>query len=125
MIPVSPPAEVEVDVTRRYIAVNDAACQLLGYTREELLKMRIDDVSYPSGAHVKPMYAQYVEDGGMRGIFAVRRKSGEVIWIRFQAKMVNDRSFATWTHYEPWDPKKAPSGSAEMEFAPLNDRPAR
>jgi PAS domain S-box-containing protein len=103
MIPLLPPAEVEVDENRRYVSVNDAACELLGYSREELLKMRIDDISFPSGAHVKPMYSQFVEDGGMRGIFALRRKSGEIIWVRFQARVAGGRSIATWTHYEAWD----------------------
>ena len=91
MVPVQPPAEVEVDENRCYIDVNDAACELLGYSREELLKMRIEDISYPSGAHVKPMYSQYLEDGSMRGIFALRRKSGEIIWVR-SAKLVNGHS---------------------------------
>ncbi len=38
--------------------------------------MRIEDISYPSGAHVKPMYAQFVEDGSMRGIFASAAQVG-------------------------------------------------
>ncbi len=103
MLPVQPPAEVEVDENRCYVNVNDAACELLGYSREELLSMKIDDVSYPSGAHVDPMYSQYLEDGSMKGIFALRRKSGEILWIRFSATSTNGRSRATWTHYEVWD----------------------
>lgn len=114
MVPVLPPAEVEVDATRRYIAVNDSACELLGYAREELLTMRIEDISYPSGAHVKPMYAQFVEDGSMRGIFALQRKSGEIIWVRFQSRIVGDRSFATWTHYEVWEAGKAQPAIGEL-----------
>ena len=125
MVPVSPPAEVEVDATRHYIAVNDSACDLLGYTREELLKMRIDDISFPSGAHVRPMYAQFVEDGSMRGIFALRRKSGEVIWVRFRSKIVDGRSFATWTHYESWEPANPEPTAAEFGLDALNDRPGR
>jgi PAS domain S-box-containing protein len=110
MVPVDPPAQVEVDSTRRYVWANQTACELLGYTREELLTMRIDDISFPSPAHVKPMYSQFVEDGEMRGIFAVRRKSGEVIWIRYKAETIEGRSRATWTHYERWDSE--PSGPA-------------
>ncbi len=56
MIPVLPPAQVEVDSSRRYIAVNDSACELLGYSRQELLNLRIDDISFPSGAHVGSMF---------------------------------------------------------------------
>jgi len=111
MVPVYPPAQVEVDSARRYISVNETACELLGYTREELLTRRIDDISFPSAAHVKPMYRQFVENGEMRGIFAVRRKSGEILWIRYKADTTNGRSRATWTHYEMWDsesPEPAP-----------------
>lgn len=102
MIPVTPPAQVEVDSNRRYISVNDSACELLGYSRAELLNMRIDDISFPTGAHVAPMYQQFLRDGKMQGIFAVQRKSGEVIRIRFESEQVDGRSLATWTHYEVW-----------------------
>lgn len=102
MLPVIPAAEVEVDSDRRYVSVNDSACELLGYTRQELLALRIDDISFPSDAHVRPMYTQFVKDGQMRGIFALRRKSGEVIRIRFESRQAHGRSLATWTHYEVW-----------------------
>lgn len=125
MVPVSPPAEVEVDANRCYIAVNDSACELLGYTREELLKMRIDDISFPSGAHVQPMYSQFVEDGSMRGIFALRRKSGEIIWVRFQSRIVNARSVATWTHYEVWEPAESRPPLDELGLDALSGRLGR
>jgi len=101
MLPVIPPAEVEVDAARRYVAANDAACELLGYSRQELLTKTIDDISFPSGAHVYPMYSQFVRDGSMRGIFALRRKSGEGILVRFESERTDGRSRATWTHYAP------------------------
>ena len=101
MLPVDPPAEVEVDSSRRYVAVNNAACDLLGYSREELLQLTIDDVSFPSGAHVSPMFTRFLEDGSMSGIFALRRKSGEGIMIRFQSQLKDGRSVAKWTHYSP------------------------
>lgn len=99
MMTVSPPAQVEVDSSRRYVDANDAACKLLGYSREELLTKTIEDISYPSGAHVHPLFQRFQQDGSMAGIFALRRKSGEGIMIRFQSRIVNGRSLATWTHY--------------------------
>ena len=101
MLTISPPAEVEVDSQRRYIWVNDAACELLGYSRAELLTKTIDDISYPSGAHVGSMYTKFSDDSAMSGIFALRRKSGQGIMIRFQAEIVNGRSHAKWTHFQP------------------------
>ena len=94
-----PPAKVEVDASRRYVDFNDAACELLGYSREELLTKTIDDISYPSSAHVYPLFQRFQQDGSMTGIFALRRKSGEGIMIRFESRIVNGRSLATWTHY--------------------------
>ena len=114
MLPVQPPAEVEVDSSRRYVSVNDAACDLLGYSREELLGMTIDDLSFPSGAHVAPMYTQFLRDGSMRGIFALRRKSGEGIMVRFESAVKDGRSVATWTHYEPLPHPEDP------EFSPVS-----
>jgi PAS domain S-box-containing protein len=101
MLPVVPPARVEVDDQRRFIDVNESACKLLGYTRQEFLELSIDDISFPSGAHVDPMYKQFLKKGSMSGIFALRRKSGEAIMVRFEAGRIDGRSIATWTHYQP------------------------
>ncbi len=103
MLPISPPARVEVDEERRYISANDSACELLGYTRAELLAMRIDDLSAPSGAHVSPMFQRYLEHGEMSGIFALRRKDRKVLRIRFQSSIRDGRYTAEWSHYEVWE----------------------
>lgn len=101
MIPLTPPAILEVDQNRKYIAVNDAACALLGYSREELLTMSIEQISYPSGAHVSPMFDHYQDVGAMKGIFAVKKKNGEILWIRYQADTSDGRMVSRWTEYEP------------------------
>ncbi len=108
MIPITPPAVVEVDSERRYIAVSESACRLLGYTREELLGKTIDEISAPSGAHVRAMFDKFIDDHSMNGIFALRKKTGEIIWIRFESSLKHGRSIATWTHYEPASPEPAP-----------------
>lgn len=100
MLPVVPPARVEVDAQRRFIYVNESACKLLGYTRQEFLELSVDDISFPSGAHVDPMYTLFLKKGSLNGIFALRRKSGEAIMIRFDSERIDGRSIATWTHYE-------------------------
>lgn len=87
--------------------------------------MRIDDISFPSGAHVRPMFSQFVEDGSMRGIFALKRKSGEIIWVRFQSKVVNGRSLATWTHYEAWEPSGSQAALDDLDLGPPIDRPGQ
>jgi PAS domain S-box-containing protein len=101
MIPIDPPAIVEVNDDRRYVAVNDSACRLLGYSREEFLQMRIDDLAVPSGAHVPSMYQNYLAAGAMEGIFAVKRKRGDAILIRFKASILDGRAISEWIEYEP------------------------
>jgi PAS domain S-box-containing protein len=101
MIGLLPPAVVEVDANRRYIAANPVACELLGYDLDELLKMRIDDVSAPSGAHVPSMFERYRDDGVMHGSFALLNKAGQTVWILFEAEIrPRGRMISTWTHYE-------------------------
>ena len=100
MHPIVPPAIVEVNEHRQYVNANDSACQLLGYSREEFLQLRIDDPSFPSGAHVSPMFEHYRDEGKLSGIFAVKSKAGEVIWIRYDSVVENGRMIAHWTEYE-------------------------
>jgi PAS domain S-box-containing protein len=44
----APVAIIVADEEMRYVAVNATACELLGYTRDELLRLRVTDIaSYP------------------------------------------------------------------------------
>lgn len=104
MFAIEPPARVEVDTHRRYITVSDSACELLGYTREELLGMTIDDITAPSGAHVPSMFERFVSDRAQAGIFALRHRNGQLIWIRYEASIVDGRAISVWTHYAPGKP---------------------
>jgi len=62
--------------------------------------MKIDDISAPSGAHVPPMFQLYSDKGELHGIFALRRKDGDIIRIRFESAIRDGRYLAEWTHWE-------------------------
>jgi len=56
-----------VDEQRRYLDVTDGVCELLGYSRSELLTMRIDDGTAPTiRSSVAPLFEQYLKDGLQR-----------------------------------------------------------
>ena len=64
------------DDTLRFVAANSAACKLLGYTRDQLLELRVHDlVERSSGGLVDA--AREVIGGKIRhGTVSVRRKDG-------------------------------------------------
>jgi PAS domain S-box-containing protein len=92
------PYVVVVDRERRYVEVTDAVCELLGYTREQMLAMRIDDISAPSGAHAPAMFDKFVNDGKMRGWYLLKDSAGREVHIDFVAEALPDGRYrAEWT----------------------------
>lgn len=83
-----------MDGQDRYIEANPAACNLLGYTREELLSMRLHDVvKIPKSA---PLRYQEVLEG--KTLFREReliRKDGSTVLVEFSTKMLPDGNVQT------------------------------
>ncbi len=83
-----------IDGQDRYLEVNSAACNLLGYTREEILTMGIRDlVKIPPS---EPLRYQEVLDG--KTLFREReliRKDGTTVLVEFSSKMLPDGNVQT------------------------------
>lgn len=76
----APFAMLVADEDGRYVAVNQAACALLGYSREELLALRMPDVArYPSAPGE---YDEMRQTGSRVGTSDLTRKDGTT--VRFQ-----------------------------------------
>ena len=71
------------DETTRYIAVNRAACDELGYTREELLGLRVTDIA--DYAEAEDEFGEMVHEGSRRGTSLIRRKDGTTLEFRYRA----------------------------------------
>ena len=57
-----------VDDDRRYRDCNEVACETLGRTREELLKLRAEDVVAPEGLpHLEERWRELIEKGQLSG----------------------------------------------------------
>lgn len=69
------------DENGRYVAVNRAACQLLGYTREELLTLSVTDVARYEGAAEE--YREMAFEGSMAGTAVLTRRDGDTIQFRY------------------------------------------
>jgi PAS domain S-box-containing protein len=70
---------------QRYLAVNAYACELLGYTREELLGLSVTDVAVDADAAAS--YEELVRSGVGAGSTTLRRKDGTELAMSFRASV--------------------------------------
>ena len=86
---------LSTDFSGRILDVNDALCQMLGYTREEFLRMNISDIeaSEEAAAYIQKI----IRTGSDRLQTRHRRKDGEVIDVEVSTQHVaelGERFFA-------------------------------
>jgi len=79
---------------RRYVAVNETACRLLGYERSELLALDPTDIAPESDVDARLHELDSI--GRLEGNVRLRAKSGELIGFRYRA------SAATAAHMRFW-----------------------
>jgi len=79
----SPMLAFVADEGMRYVAVNRRACDVLGYTREELLQLRVPDVA--SAPSARDEFAEMLAAGFRSGTATLRTKNGESLEFRYFA----------------------------------------
>src|ERR671938_311980 len=82
------------DDEMRYVAANATACELLGYARDELLRMRVTDVAaYPEA---EGEFEAMIAAGELVGRTTVRCKDGSVRNLRHRS---SETKIAGLTYY--------------------------
>jgi PAS domain S-box-containing protein len=79
----APPAVFVADEHGKYVAVNQAACALLGYTREELLGLRVADVARDREAGDE--WTELRQPGTRVGTSRLTRKDGTTVEFSYVA----------------------------------------
>lgn len=82
------------DENMRYLAVNSYACEVLGYTREELLSLSVPDVAV--APEVADVYTHMLRRSTDAGVTSIRRKDGEVFNMRYSAKETKAAGMTFW-----------------------------
>jgi PAS domain S-box-containing protein len=77
-----PAAVFVADENGYYVAVNRAACTLVGYTREELLSMHISDIGGDGSAG---RWDEMLESGHASGMARLNHKNGSEIEFEYVA----------------------------------------
>ena len=80
---------VQVDMDRKFVEVSDAFCNVLGYSRKELIGRRLDEVTAPRTNDVPVVFELFVRNRYMHGIWILlnRSKTTRIIvryegWLR-------------------------------------------
>jgi PAS domain S-box-containing protein len=79
----APDPVLVADESMRHLAVSQAACKLLGYTREELLTLRVSDISTSPDAARE--YDEMMWSRGRTGVMTLRRKDGSTVDAQYRA----------------------------------------
>jgi PAS domain S-box-containing protein len=77
-----------VDNNGHYVAVNDKACELTGYSRAELLGKSIRDLTPPHAFEVyERLWDGFVQSTKQHGFYQISRKDGSVLTVKYCAYM--------------------------------------
>ena len=77
------------DAQRHYVEVNSAGCQMLGYSRDEILNMTMNDLAAPEDILSAPFRMQELIDGKtVINERMLRRKDGSLLPVEISAKML-------------------------------------
>ncbi|WP_447602583.1 PAS domain S-box protein [Nitrospira sp. Nam80] len=84
----------ETDPTGRFITVNNRYCQLTGYTRQELMSMRMQQITHPEDLPRNVVLFEKLAVGGPPFDIEKRyvRKDGRVIWAHNSVSAIRDAS---------------------------------
>ncbi|MCF1456595.1 MAG: EAL domain-containing protein [Shewanella sp.] len=82
-----------VGLDGNWLSVNDNLCGLLGYKREELVKLTFQDITYPDDLEadlefVNKLLAGEIEDYKMEKRYY--RKDGKIVWAMLSVALVKD-----------------------------------
>jgi PAS domain S-box-containing protein len=83
----------EVDKQGRLLRVNETTCTITGYSREELLKLTVFDVTHPDDrAPDHESFERRTVEAGQRYAVEKRliRKDGRIIWVAVTSSAVRD-----------------------------------
>ena len=82
----------EMDLSARFFLVNDRLCELLGYTRDEMLGMRMHDITHPDDLpRSMELFGELVTNH--KNFIVEKRyvhKNGAVIWARSNVSIIRD-----------------------------------
>jgi PAS domain S-box-containing protein len=78
-----------------WISVNQRYCEITGYPREEILKMKVEDLTHPDDLAANLEFMRRIRDGELPEYKIEKRyvrKDGRVIWVNLTVSIVRSAS---------------------------------
>ncbi|MBP7497902.1 MAG: response regulator [Bacteroidales bacterium] len=75
----------------KFISINNTLCNMLGYSREELLKMNFNDITHPDDVNIGNDILSQLISGELSSVIIEKRylhKEGHIIWVNISAGIV-------------------------------------
>jgi PAS domain S-box-containing protein len=79
----------------QWLRVNDAYCRMLGYDRDELIRMRLRDLTDPADVAEDSEFSAVVAAGGGDRLERERRylhRDGSIVWVHVRAEVIRDQA---------------------------------
>jgi DNA-binding CsgD family transcriptional regulator len=71
---------------RRYVAANTAACLLFRLPEDELLRLRVDDLTPPEAReYIEPLWREFVDAGVQVGLYDLKMPDGGSVRVEYSA----------------------------------------
>jgi PAS domain S-box-containing protein len=77
-----------------YVAVNNSACETLGYTRAEMLGKRVTEIA--TAPEAPDLYEAMMREGSASGVTHIRRRDGTLVRMRYYASKVTVAHVGFW-----------------------------
>ncbi|MGA9388958.1 MAG: PAS domain S-box protein, partial [Candidatus Sulfotelmatobacter sp.] len=77
----------------RFLSVNDKLCEITGYSKDELLKMTFQDITYPDDLAEDLAQGERVRSGALDAYAMEKRyirKDGSILWVRLSVSGARD-----------------------------------
>src|ERR1700688_2976971 len=73
-----------------YVEVSDGFCRLIGYSRDELLRMKLENLAAPGTADITTAFNPSKATGCAHGLWLLVSREGTRILVRYESRIRSD-----------------------------------
>jgi PAS domain S-box-containing protein len=89
-LPASPTCTILIAKDNSYLEVSDGFCKLVGYSRGELLRMKLKDLAAPGTADITVAFGPSNTTGCAQGLWLLVSREGTRILVRYESRVRSD-----------------------------------